>query len=1074
MIQRVAVACLLAIQLHLSAAVEIQTSSLDIYYKGSSELIGSVWFEVTDDAFADASPANPTFIRVSLSDGLVLNETLVDQTLPALSVSEPIYLPVRVRSNDPERRVNVPTDAVAIVRMVAGETEIWMRVQRSSSSWLRDSDGAVFPAAPDTPLIWMLGSTARSSAHDNADPDRSNLPFSTRAPIPRPNDAALAQSTLMCVDARDSTLTVSGTDAIAEVSVAFFGADAEIAPGVFAPGTALEPVGGSPSLIARGKDRVLDFRYLALSSQVPSRRIGSLIRTQTRHRLQIESPYGPGRLDTDLFDESYWRLSFPENSLAGFLPDDAVDVYFWGTHAPPATRVVPVAETAFEAGGQTLYRTIDVIWENGTVNLDFVQPLMDCRVYVSSDYFHADAATRRASWFFSLDMYVATHRGSRDDPPFDLETQNRRCAPSPFHAPLDLSVPVIGILPVAETPLLADVVDSLNLFPWADLVMVGDVAYGYGNGRIDVIDVCDPILPNSMHAVPLDVGTGDRFEVSGNRAIGEVDGGWALFSIEDPGMIEVVGVAETDGPLIDLAIDGDLAVVSVMGGDTIAYRLEPGGSIAPIATISATGLVTLRGQQVALLDEETVGLYTLSDSAAPRTADWTVPDARDVMLVDHVLYVAAWNTLEVYDITDPELPVAQPSLTVETGGPLEVAGSLLVTGSTGSVVDISLPAVPVVVAPAPGFSSSDIVAVSESGKMIIAPTSHSGLYFYDTSAPEAIERTARWIIELPTSSSFDRVEGGFMIVGRAGLLATVPEDEQGLGPPIFATLPGMGATRVIEGLVEAGLLVILENNGRVRRFDLSDPRHPRQIDKYDVGSRTLHLERLGNLVLVSDSSTVRILDPENGWHEVALLDGTETVDGETWEAYDIAIDGSLLYVSTRHGFRIYDLSDPSVPVQVGTWSGHAVSSLRVRGDRALLMGNVLIDLTHRDEPVRLGSVADNTTVYDLLGSTAVQGGDSFDNCGLVLIDFSNPEDPAWTCREPSAFFSGILAEGESVYSLQNGYQKFFYGALSGPLPLALQRRVICTDPLYSALPHWPELGLSDLLVRQAAGCDWTE
>ncbi|QTD49780.1 hypothetical protein [Sulfidibacter corallicola] len=164
-------------------------------------------FTVTWDDFADADVANPVYLRLRIIRNVVLSHTLVDIDDPENGrVHRPIFLPLFLTSGAVTDQIAAPPGTLSIVRWVAGEGEIWLRVQSSSSEWIQTGGGTEPPTRFQT-MSFSLG-IAASQYWALYQPlyaeGRANLPAPTRDPEGRTR--ADAVSTQICVDVTQSSL----------------------------------------------------------------------------------------------------------------------------------------------------------------------------------------------------------------------------------------------------------------------------------------------------------------------------------------------------------------------------------------------------------------------------------------------------------------------------------------------------------------------------------------------------------------------------------------------------------------------------------------------------------------------------------------------------------------------------------------------------------------------------------------------------------------------------------------------------------------------------------------------------
>lgn len=117
-----------------SGSLWIASHIMNVYYQGTSELVGTISFYCKGDDFPDASSQNPAYIKVSFGSDAVLSCTQVDMTgFGPPETASPLFLGMYLSQNTADKQILAPPDSVAIVRWIEGESEIWLRVESSSS-----------------------------------------------------------------------------------------------------------------------------------------------------------------------------------------------------------------------------------------------------------------------------------------------------------------------------------------------------------------------------------------------------------------------------------------------------------------------------------------------------------------------------------------------------------------------------------------------------------------------------------------------------------------------------------------------------------------------------------------------------------------------------------------------------------------------------------------------------------------------------------------------------------------------------------------------------------------------------
>ncbi len=174
--------------------------------------LGYIQGLIAGDVFADADADNPIFIRIQLTQGVRLAETLVDIDLPAEQrVHQPIYLPLVLSGRVNDLSIGAAPDTLAIVRWVAGEDQIWLSISQTSSNWIQLDETLTFAPSEALAVYFWLGSSAPATWAHLAPlyvAGAANLPAATTNP--GQPDQAHAVSTLLCGDLFTSALVENG------------------------------------------------------------------------------------------------------------------------------------------------------------------------------------------------------------------------------------------------------------------------------------------------------------------------------------------------------------------------------------------------------------------------------------------------------------------------------------------------------------------------------------------------------------------------------------------------------------------------------------------------------------------------------------------------------------------------------------------------------------------------------------------------------------------------------------------------------------------------------------------------
>ncbi len=413
--------CLLLSSRVFATVIYIESIN-DVFFRGSHELFGPLRMSSNGNDFVDASHENPIFLAMTFDKGAVLSHTLVDLAGDDPDTNRPIFLPLVLhKSDEMPHELNAPPDTVAIVRWVAGEDTLWLRIQAASSTWVRIDSTTVGPPEPDYPVSWSIGISARLSWSSFPGQSR-NLPFATRNPDVLPDSFEQAVSTLFCCDLAHSTLETSGLDSHVNYDIIYFDRSAEVQPGEYVPGNMVDvPFAGDFSL-ARGKRRECKAVFEGLQRKIEpcaSPETG-LSPVQNTVAIDLFCAGSGEKLWTRLHDGAYITLPVDDGSNYGF----GEEISFLGEDIPEGILVADPG-SAFTLEGRTLYRRVDLFWNGGTRELDHFQFTLAATLHYSCN---EEVPTDLKAGYA---MVIPSNEGVLDEPPFDGDYQAVNCTPIP-------------------------------------------------------------------------------------------------------------------------------------------------------------------------------------------------------------------------------------------------------------------------------------------------------------------------------------------------------------------------------------------------------------------------------------------------------------------------------------------------------------------------------------------------------------------------------------------------------------------------------------------------------------------
>ena len=132
----------------------------------------------------------------------------------------------------------------------------------------------------------------------------------------------------------------------------------------------------------------------------------------------------------------------------------------------------------------------------------------------------------------------------------------------------------------------------------------------------------------------------------------------------------------------------------------------------------------------------------------------------------------------------------------------------------------------------------------------------------------------------------------------------------------------------------------------------------------------------------------------------------------------VEVHGPRAYVASGRIFRLFDISDPSRPVEIGMYTfPRPIRGFQVVGSLAYVAADVfglgILDVSGSDTPTLVGSV----TTPGQARNVAVVGATAFVadvNTGVDIVSISNPAQPVLV---GSVFLEGLASDVEALESL---------------------------------------------------------
>jgi len=539
------------------------------------------------------------------------------------------------------------------------------------------------------------------------------------------------------------------------------------------------------------------------------------------------------------------------------------------------------------------------------------------------------------------------------------------------------------------------------------LAVDGDRLYASTNHHLHVIDVSIPSLPTEL-------GRLDRW-----TAKNEIAAAGNLVCLVEGNDLVVVDVSDSTRP-----------VVAGTWNDAPVFYVEMVGTNAFITA----------GGSLRTID--------LSDPATPTQVGSLSNVSGHLAVAGNLLYASSATSFKVIDISAPAVPALVGNSAALGGQDVAVAGDLAFIIADGvDVVDVSIPSNPQWAGNLPWsyYPTSPVAAIAGHG---IAATNDHGFLVIDATAPSspveitlvdspglspslalgddvlAVAQAHRGLRTLDVSDPTSPVElaildlgwhvEGVDVVGdRAYVVGTYfwvvdisdPMTPVLLGETHFSgfDVEVIGSTAYVAAL-SRGLVTV----------DVTDPAIPSEIGNLDFGSSEYeHIDVLGDIAVLR-GPTIEVVDITDPSSPLSL----STIDDSMGVSGGVAMMGRWLFVPTGGLLHVFDLVDPTQPVEV---VAHAqprnILSIGVAGT-VVYLGPYAVDISYEVEswdmvdplnPVLMGTHGEAGDVMDfafsdehVFTSRYASGVDVFTLCqGPIFADgFESGDTTAWWSASP--------------------------------------------------------------------------
>jgi hypothetical protein len=555
-----------------------------------------------------------------------------------------------------------------------------------------------------------------------------------------------------------------------------------------------------------------------------------------------------------------------------------------------------------------------------------------------------------------------------------------------------------------ENPEQPSLVGSIQVpgVPWR-MIPAGKYVYvtvfSQGLLTIDVSDPANPTIVGSLWT-PSSIGLAKRGDFL--YLCDFLSSRMFVVSVEDPRSPELVGELNTPGWAYDIAIDGDVAVITAEGGVMTADVTDP-------------------------LNPRRLG------SCVPPTA------TNDVAIAGSYAFIAGESRVYVADIADPTHPSIVAGYPLpRIGYTIELQGRYAYIGQADdglTVLDIQDPLQMVQVGHM--YSTGWVWGVETYKDLTYVVERYAGVHVLGARNPSMIEPVAS--LETPGVEHFGIVvQGDFAFVGDTRHGVNVADVSDPLSPRLVTTfnLPGM---TFIPALSEA-LLYVPNGYDGLRVMDMADPEHPSLLGTAGTGGIAFGVDVEGRFAYVANSTSgLCIVDVDIPSMPVALGHLDLSADGTSW---GVAALGEIAYVTdSSAGLAVVDVSNPLHPQLLRFVSMPFQSQCVQRQGNLLYVGGhpkglAVLDITEPEQPAIIGYC---DTLFGV-AMVRIKGETAWLAEGQVQIaDVSNPRAPRIVgYAEPPGRTMDVGFKGRYALAASNALEVLPghcpVKPVSGPLP----------------------------------------
>jgi hypothetical protein len=564
------------------------------------------------------------------------------------------------------------------------------------------------------------------------------------------------------------------------------------------------------------------------------------------------------------------------------------------------------------------------------------------------------------------------------------------------------------------------------------VIVHDDVAYiGSDSRGLTIVDIADPGAPEVLSFTEirgfyaeLTYHDGHIFYISNSSDA------LHIFDVSDPAQPEMIHESGFHSRSA-IAIHEEYMYVAARWDGLRLYSIADMKEPFELDSIAGMYCYDIRVDREYLyaLTYDSVVVYNIADPEAPVFVNTIYPEfgsMNALMVNDGILFTAERTRLRITDVGDPVAPVTLASISGETGFIIDLyvgdTLALLASNHNGMrIVNISdLPAPELAGSQDSGGSA---YGVAVKGNYAYLADGWDGLRIFDITDPTEPELVG----DYPTPSHAYKVEiidkFAYVANGDDGLLILDVSDP--VNPVEYTTMQfGDASVRNITldipvlNMPPGFLFVALGNRGVVV-VNIMDPALPYTIDSIGTEDRVYDVASAWGILAVANWSDGVKLYSRSPFHEFSEIGTIENIG----RIQSVEISGNYLYAGMDNPYvRVFDISEPSAPVQVGEVFTARGYELEVNDDRLYVSagynGVLIYDISDPTELEEIGYYNTGGEVYDIALAPDNQFLIADYNAGMAIFNF-----------QTSATYGGLKSTDASLEIL-NVYPNPSEGPLS--------------------------------------------